>query len=108
MATPEDPFFGRINESLYLFAAKELVNTYMDQVNSEIKRIKKQHGNDCPWIAFVVFNKMVYYFIYHVLQCLIIYKLLGANSLKYHFIHAAAGLFFLIFANYITHYGLAR
>jgi len=41
MATPEDPFFGKINESLYTFAAKEVVNTYMDQVNAEIKRIKK-------------------------------------------------------------------
>jgi len=51
---------------------------------------------------------MFYFFIYHVIQCLIIYKLLGANSLKFHFVHAAAGLFFLIFANYITHYGLER
>lgn len=108
MATPEDPFFGRINESIYLFMAKELVNTYMDQVNSEVKRIKKKFGNDCPWIAFVVFNKMTYFFLMHVAQCTIIYKLLGWNSLKYHFIHAVAGLFFLIFANYITHYGLER
>ena len=66
MATPEDPFFGRINESLYWFIAKELVNTYMDQVNSEVARIKKKFGNDCPWYAYIVFNKMVYFFLYHV------------------------------------------
>jgi alkane 1-monooxygenase len=108
MATPEDPFFGRLNESLYGFAAKELVNTYMDQWNSEIKRIRKQHGSDCPWIAYIVFNKMIYFALLQFLQCFIIYKLLGWNSLKYHFVHAAGGLFFLIFANYITHYGLER
>lgn len=106
MATPEDPFFGRINDSIYWFGATEVVNTYMDQVYMEIKRIKKQHGNDCPWIAFIVFNKMFYFAILQFLQCFIIYKLLGWNSLKYHLVHGAAGLFFLIFANYITHYGL--
>lgn len=61
MATPEDPFFGQINDSIYTFGAKEVVATYMDQVRAEIKRIKKQHGSDCPWIAFVVFNKMTYF-----------------------------------------------
>jgi hypothetical protein len=30
MATPEDPFFGKIDESLYEFAIKELYSTYMD------------------------------------------------------------------------------
>lgn len=94
MATPEDPFFGKINESLYWFIGKELVNTYVDQVNCEITRIKKKFGNDCPWYAYIVFNKMVYFFFMQVAQCLIVYKMLGANSLKYHCIHAAAGLFF--------------
>ena len=61
MATPDDPFFGRINESIYGFAAKEIVNTYMDQVYMELNRIKKKYGSDAPYIAYIVYNKMVYF-----------------------------------------------
>ena len=51
---------------------------------------------------------MTWYFVIHVTICACIYWLLGWNSLKFHFLHAAYGLWYQCFANYITHYGLLR
>jgi alkane 1-monooxygenase len=74
----------------------------------ESYRIRKQHGSDCPLLAYVVFNKMTWYYITYAIICTTIYLTLGWNSLKFHFIFAAFGLWFQCFANYITHYGLQR
>lgn len=108
LATPEDPATSRINESFYAFLPREFYGTHRNMWLSECRKIKQKHGSDCPWLALVIFNKMTFYFILHFLICLAVYLALGWASLKTHFIFGGVGLTYLIFANYITHYGLER
>lgn len=104
----DDPHTARLNESVFAYAVREVYGSHKDSFKREKKRIQAKHGKDCPLLFLIVFNKMTYYFLIHVTICVTIYLLLGWASLKHHFIYAFLGLFYINFANYITHYGLVR
>lgn len=87
---------------------REVYGTTKGMWQREFQRIRKQHGDDCPVLAYILFNKMTWYYVFYIAICVTIYLLLGWNSLKFHFVFAAFGLWFQCFANYITHYGLIR
>ena len=108
LATPEDSSTSRLNESIYAYIPREVYWTHVNQWKREVKRIRKLHGHDCPTMALILLNKMTWYFLIHVAICVSVYCLLGWNSLKFQFLHAAFGLWYQCFANYITHYGLLR
>lgn len=108
IGTYDDACTSRKNEPVWCYNFREVISTHVSQWRVEIQRIKRHHGRDCPWYYFLVFNKMTWYFIMHVSICVIIYLLLGWNSLKHHFQYWFVGINYVCFANYITHYGLTR
>jgi alkane 1-monooxygenase len=108
MATFNDAETSRLNESIYAFVIREIYLTTKHTLQREYLRIKKQHGDDCPKVAYIIFNKMTWYCLVYICMWTAIYLLLGWNALKFHFIFSAWGLWWESFANYITHYGLIR
>ena len=58
LATPIDSSTSRLNESIYAYVLRELYGTNMSMWKHEIKRIKTQHGSDCPVLAYILLNKM--------------------------------------------------
>lgn len=108
LATPEDPSTSRMGESFYWYFPREVYGTHKAMWQRECRRIKKQHGQDCPILGLVIFNKMTWYFLLHAFTCATVYMILGWASLKAHLIHGFLGLVYICFANYITHYGLLR
>jgi len=106
LATIEDSSTSRLNEDIYTYMVREVYSTNKNMWLREFARIKKQHGSDCPTIAYILFNKMTWYYVIYICMWVSIYLLLGANSLKFHFIYGIYGLWYQCFANYMTHYGL--
>ena len=51
---------------------------------------------------------MTFYFMIHLSLLVLIYETLGLASLKFQFLYAFWGIFFLDLANYFEHYGLVR
>jgi len=108
LATIEDSSTSRLNESIYWYMIREVYSTNKNMWQREFARIRKQHGSDCPTIAYILFNKMTWYYLIYICTWVSIYLLLGWNSLKFHFVYSLYGLWYQCFANYMTHYGLLR
>lgn len=108
VSTPEDPATSRRNESIYAFIPRSVIGSHINTWNREVKRIKKEFGDDVPTAIMLFNNKMVTYFIIHATICGTIYFFLGFGSLKYQFCYTLMGMFFLELINYIEHYGLLR
>ena len=108
LATNMDASTSRLNESIYAYMPREIYGTHKSMWQREFHRIRKQHGRDCPLLAFILFNRMTWYYLFYILVAVSIYLLLGWNALKFHLQFAFFGLWFQSFANYITHYGLQR
>jgi alkane 1-monooxygenase len=108
MCTPEDPATANRNESLYHFIVKSVTGSHVNSWKREVKRIKKEFGEDVPTTIMLFNNKMVMYFIIHASICCTIFLTLGWQSLKYQFHYTLMGMFFLELINYIEHYGLQR
>lgn len=108
VATLEDPATARRNESLYAFIPRSVIGGHLNTWKREVKRIKKEFGDDVPLSLMLFNNKMVTYFIIHASICGSILFFLGWSSLKYQFMYTLFGMFFLELINYIEHYGLLR
>jgi alkane 1-monooxygenase len=94
LSTFEDTSTSRLNESIYEYMPREIYGTHKSMWKREFQRIRKQHGDDCPTLAFIVFNKMTWYYIVYAIICTTIYLVLGWNSLRFHLIFATFGLWF--------------
>jgi alkane 1-monooxygenase len=108
LGTSEDPATARKNETVYEFVLRSVVNSHINCWNREVKRIKKELGNDIPKTLIFFNNKMVMYFILHISILACIAFFLGANALKYQFCYTFWGIWYLELINYIEHYGIIR
>jgi len=108
VSTLEDPATARKNESLWAFIPRSVIGGHLNTWNREVKRIKKEFGDDVALTIMLFNNKMVTYFIIHASICGTIFFFLGWSSLKYQFYYTCMGMFFLELINYIEHYGLLR
>ena len=108
LGTVDDAATARKYETVFEFILRSFVYSHINSWNREVKRIKKELGNDIPRILIFFNNKMVMYFIFHIsiLACIVFF--LGANALKYQFCYTFWGIWFLEMINYIEHYGLIR
>jgi len=77
MCTPEDPATAKRDESLYHFIVKSVIGSHINSWKREVKRIKKEHGEDVPTAIMLFNNKMVLYFIIHASICSTIFLVLG-------------------------------
>jgi alkane 1-monooxygenase len=83
LCTLEDPTTARKNESIYEFVVRSVISSHINTWNAEVRRIKKELGNDVPQTLIFFNNKMVMYFLIHVSILLNIVYFLGTSSLKY-------------------------
>lgn len=108
MGTLEDGATARKNESIYRFIIREWTTGRLAHWNREVKRIEKQFGAQTTVLHKVLYNKMFWMQVLHILMCVAIYYFLGWQSLKYQFLYSFWGTFWLIGGNYVEHYGLTR
>jgi len=108
VATPEDPATSRLNESIYHFIPRSFFGSHINVWQRECRRIRKEMGEDTPFVLILFNNKMSMYFIIHMTILATIYFFLGIESLKYQACYTFWGVFFLELINYIEHYGLER
>ena len=106
VSTFEDPATSRKNESLWAFIPRSIIGGHLNTWKREVKRIKKEFGEDVALPIMLFNNKMVMYFLIHASICGSIFFFLGLSSLKYQFCYTCMGMFFLELINYIEHYGL--
>lgn len=79
----EDPTTARKNESIYEFVVRSVISSHINTWHGEVRRIKKELGNDVPKTLIFFNNKMVMYFLIHVSILTFIAYFLGVNALKY-------------------------
>ena len=79
----EDPTTARKNESIYEFVVRSVISSHINTWHGEVRRIKKELGNDVPQTPIFFNNKMVMYFLIHVTILTCITYFLGVNALKY-------------------------
>jgi alkane 1-monooxygenase len=108
IATPEDPATARKNESLWTFLFRSSLGQITKTWKREVKRIKKENGDDVTTLAIILYNKMTWCTVLHSAILLIIYVTLGWQSLKHQIVYSCFGIFFLELINYIEHYGILR
>ena len=108
LCTLEDPTTARKNESIYEFVVRSVISSHINTWHGEVRRIKKELGNDVPQTLIFFNNKMVMYFLIHVSILTCITYFLGVNALKYQFAYTIMGIWFLELINYIEHYGIIR
>ena len=77
VSTPEDPATARKNESIYHFIVRSVIGGHMNTWKREVKRIKKEFGDNVAWPIMLFNNKMVTYFIIHASICGTIFFFLG-------------------------------
>mgnify|MGYP001030670827 FL=1 len=77
VSTYEDPATSRRNESLYAFIPRSVIGGHINTWNREVKRIKKEFGDDVATTIMLFNNKMVTYFIIHASICGSIFFFLG-------------------------------
>ena len=93
VATEIDPSTSRMNESLYQYVPREIIGTHISMWKLEVKRLRKQHGDDA-FMALILFNRLVWYTVLQNCICLTVYFTLGWASLKAQFVFGAVGLFY--------------
>jgi len=77
VSTPEDPATARKNETIYHFIVRSVIGGHINTWNREVKRIKKEFGDNVAWPIMLFNNKMVTYFIIHTSICGTIFFFLG-------------------------------
>lgn len=108
VGTREDPATARLNESVYSFMLRSAFGSHINVWQRECNRIRKEMGEDTPFILILFNNKMSMYFVIHMSILATIYFFLGIESLKYQMFYTFWGIFFLELINYIEHYGIER
>ena len=83
VGTREDPATARLNETLYEFIPRSFFGSHINVWQRECKRIRKEMGEDTPFILILFNNKMSMYFVIHMSILATIYFFLGKESLKY-------------------------
>jgi len=83
IATPEDPATSLKNESVYHFIVRSCIGSHVNVWNREVKRIKKEQGDNVPFTIVLINNKMTLFFLIHFTIVSSIYYFLGWESLKF-------------------------
>ena len=81
LGTPDDPATAKKNETVYEFVLRSFIGSHVSTWNREVKRIKKEFGNDYPLTLIIFNNKMTLYFVIHVSILAAIYFFLGYSAL---------------------------
>ena len=108
MCTPEDGASSHKNESVWAFLVREYWMGRLAVWKREVKRIKKEFGQDTSVINLVLYNQMFWLQILHLSILVVIYHFLGWQSLKFQLWYVFWGNFWLGGGNYIEHYGINR
>jgi alkane 1-monooxygenase len=108
VATPDDPATAKKGSTIYTFLPYSVVNQPLDLWRRECKRIKKEKGDNVPFALLVLNNKMSMHLVIDLVLILGVYFIFGWTSLKYQFLYAFQGMFYLELINYIEHYGMER
>ena len=77
IATLEDPATARRDESFWAFLIRSSCMQVVKTWNREVKRIKREDGNEVSTLTIILKNKLSYCFILHSAILITIYVTLG-------------------------------
>lgn len=77
VATLEDSETSRLGESVYYFYLRSFVQSHVNTWNREVKKIKKEQGDNVSFFTIILLNKMTMYFVIHATIFLTIYAIFG-------------------------------
>jgi alkane 1-monooxygenase len=105
VGTLEDHSTAFKNESLYAFILRSIWGQLKGVYAMEIERISKFQGNA---IKYVIYNALFYHFLVNITIVLVIYHLLGLNSVRFQFIYCIYAITYNQITDYMEHYGIVR
>ena len=103
VATPNDPATARLNEWIYAFYFRSIINSYKSAIGLEKNRLQKINK---PFVSFK--NILIQQAFLQLLYLVIVYLFGGITALMVALSAAFTGILLLETVNYIEHYGLQR
>ncbi len=103
VATFDDPATSRLNESLYQFLPRTVINTFFSAWKIENEKCKERYNT-----IYTIKNRMIYFTLGLILMPLFFYYLYGLKGMLLQIIIGVGSLLLLEIVNYIEHYGLQR
>ena len=103
VSTDDDPASARFGESVYVFWARSIVNSYLSAWRLEAERLRKKK---LPVTS--LHNEMIAFQIAQLMLAIAITIFYGVTGLVYFLAAAMIGILLLETVNYIEHYGLRR
>ncbi len=103
VATDEDPSSARLNENIYSFWFRSVVQSYRSAWHLEMDKLNRKG------LSFFSFqNEMLWFQIIQVILLSLVYYFFGGFTLLCFILSSIMGFLLLETVNYIEHYGLRR
>lgn len=103
VATPEDPASARYNESIYLFALREMPGVFLGALEKESSRL---HRRGLRWWSPQ--NELLRSWALSLLLLAGLVAAFGIKAVPFFVLHSVVAWFSITMANYTAHYGLLR
>jgi len=108
VSTLEDPATSRKNETIHHFICRSIIGSRVNVWGYEIERIEKKYGKDASMFKRIMYNRGLWFDIWHVSILVFVYLVFGWESLKFELMYVSIGLWLFETVNYIEHYGILR